>query len=179
MDQLTDVMRNAVEYFARREECPESVEGVALPKIGTRVALIRRGLLTTLADGRTQHELTEAGWDYVEAHMRPKVAPKPEPVKPAQPEVKTGPLTLREFEQLANLLRRFEVNHAPQLGPKLAIQQADRVIRHVYSVLYVPGYAPEGTEAGRRREFAEGTTGEARERWTDSDGTPITSEIGG
>jgi hypothetical protein len=156
MDQLTDVMRNAVEYFARRDEYPESVEAVAPPKTGTIVALIRRGLLTTLADGRTRHELTDAGWDYVDEHLRPKIAPKPEPVKSVQSEVKTGPLTLREFEQLANLLRRFEVNHATDLGPKLAVQQADRIIRHVYSVLYVPGYAPEGTEAGRRREFAEG-----------------------
>lgn len=70
---------------------------------------------------------------------------------------KTGPLTFDEFETLTNLLRRFEVNHAPEVGwtgrggrPKLAIQRADQIIRHVYSELYVPDYVPEGTTAEAR-----------------------------
>lgn len=54
---------------------------------------------------------------------------------------KTGPLTLAEFDTLAALLRRFEVNHAPIEARRQVIRQADHVIRTEYAERYVPGYA--------------------------------------
>jgi len=94
---------------------------------------------------------------------------------------KTGPLTLAEFETLANLTRRFEMNHTGDNKVRRALAKDMFLsIRNVYIDLYVPNMAaPADSEYGRRRQFAEGTTAEARERWTDSDGSPVTSEIGG
>ena len=54
---------------------------------------------------------------------------------------KTGPLTLREFETLANLLRRFEVNHTTIPARQQVAQQAYHVVRTTYAEKYMPGYA--------------------------------------
>jgi hypothetical protein len=49
----------------------------------------------------------------------------------------TGPLTMDEFQTLANLIRRFEVNHIDG-SARSAVEHADEIIRSVYSNLYVP-----------------------------------------
>ena len=64
--ELTEPQRDALEYYARRDEAPDTVFASHEPKIGTRVALIRRGLLLPICDGRTRHELTEDGWAAIE-----------------------------------------------------------------------------------------------------------------
>ena len=53
---LTNAMLTALEYYGRQETGDDVPVGV--PLIGTRVALIRRGLLTA---GRT-HSVTNEGW---------------------------------------------------------------------------------------------------------------------
>jgi len=49
----------------------------------------------------------------------------------------TGKLSFSEFQTLANLLRRFEVNHVDG-SARSAVEHADEIIRSVYSDLYVP-----------------------------------------
>lgn len=89
---------------------------------------------------------------------------------------KTGPLTLREFEALANLLRRFEVNHTGNQPKIVRAIAADTflAVRRVYCDLYVPdGAAPEGTEAHRRQEFAEAVARAERRAEQDAANDPL------
>lgn len=68
----------------------------------------------------------------------------------------TGPLTLREFETLANLLRRFEVHHTGKLrSVQIAVvAEAWLLVRNVYTDLYVPNTSAQtGSEMDRRQQL--------------------------
>lgn len=58
--------------------------------------------------------------------------------------VPTGPLTFAEWGVLANLLRRFEVNHcapAPDMGRAL-VMDVQLMVKNTYCDLYVPDVTP-------------------------------------
>lgn len=76
---LTQAQRDALEYYTRRDQAPNTALASHEPKTGTIVALIRRGLLLPLGHGRTQHELTDAGWAAAERLDSPTARPKRRP----------------------------------------------------------------------------------------------------
>lgn len=53
-----------------------------------------------------------------------------------------GPLTLEDFQTLANLLRRFETHHADSGAALAVVKDAQLHVRRVYCDRYVPGGQP-------------------------------------
>lgn len=63
--------------------------------------------------------------------------------------VPTGPLKLAEWGVLANLLRRFEMNHcepAPDMGRAL-VMDVQLMVKNTYCNLYVPNVTPPSSSA--------------------------------